>query len=256
LVVEAGRGGVNGRRSGSELGPVVRFAVGGALAGSLVVLATALALAAPAVHASVVQLRQNPCMFLDPKHPTTVSLHDTLFHGVIGNYPASHPGSTYKEVMIVPDTGEGDDFQNGFCEVQGALAHQDTAASTCGSASPCDQQYVNVGISTVTPEILHQFTSDGNFSEKYYPTVHHMSGAGPDDMIACTRGGYSCAGWFVKGDRAVVIYSTAGIGWGGIQPHLYEFPLHPANVIIEKLTEIAYDHMTPWLTETAPKGTH
>jgi hypothetical protein len=223
-------------------------------AGCLTVVVVAVTLGGgSAAIAGNAPLHQNPCMFMDAHAPTKLVTTDTLFSKVIGVYRKSHPPA----VQIAQGPGIGADFQDGNCVVTGGLSYEDAAGSTtCGTGTtvPCDQQYAAIELTTLAKSGLTPLLNEEHFTEKYLPSISHPSGAGPDATIACIKGRGACHGWFTKGARAVLVQTSAigdtdcGVVFGRACKY------SPANIIVEKVMDIAYEHMTPWLTETRSGG--
>jgi hypothetical protein len=196
----------------------------------------------------------NPCEFLDPANPAKLMTTDTLFAAVIGKYrPGSPPA-----VSISSATGP--DYQDGWCVIDGGPTDS-LPASDCNGSSPCSALYGAYALETypiteMTSQLAEQRV------DQFWPSKRHISGAGASGTVACDKGTTTCVAWFTKGTKFVFLseanlYQKKSSVIGGKTYVNQSYGKNGSSNIrgtVEKVIDIAYDHMSAWSTRNNPNG--
>jgi hypothetical protein len=226
------------------------------LLGLVVVGAAAVAAVAGAARVSVehAALGSNPCEFLDPANPGTLKTTDTLFSAVIGKY---RPG---KPPAVSISSATGPDYQDGWCVVDGGLTLS-YPASDCNGSSPCNPLYGAYGFETYPiAEMAAQLALQR--VDTFTPSRRHISGAGANGTEACDKTHTACVAWFTKETKFVYIVASnlrqpkSQVLSGKTYVNQSYGENGSSNIpgTVEKLADIAYDHMSAWSTRNNLAG--
>jgi hypothetical protein len=196
----------------------------------------------------------NPCQFLDPGNPGKLMTTDTLFTSVIGKYRPGNPPA------VSISAAAGPDYQDGWCVIDGGLTYSEPA-SDCGGSSPCSPLYGAYALETypiaeMTSQLVEQRV------DQFWPSKRHISGAGADGTEACDKDVTVCVAWFTKGTKFVFLsesnlYQKRSSVIEGATYVNTSYGMNGSSNIrgtVEKVIDIAYDHMSAWSTRNNPNG--